>query len=139
MRSPKLFACRKTFVSPFSCRPAVAPFALCRRLQERWITITTGENQDAHTKRQRQNRRSRIFQEDGENKTLFLSREWWLSPSLKAGVTVTLSDVSRYGDVQVEIRTNGTLNWRAWSLPEYFLWNEHASQCDLTGGRIRRP
>jgi hypothetical protein len=30
----------------------------------RWTTITTGENQDAHTKRQRQNRRSRIFQED---------------------------------------------------------------------------
>jgi hypothetical protein len=39
------------------------PFA-ARELTRRWTTITTGENQDAHTKRQRQNRRSRIFQED---------------------------------------------------------------------------
>ncbi|MDK4552295.1 hypothetical protein OQ853_23785 (plasmid) [Enterobacter roggenkampii] len=33
-----------------------------------------------------------------------------------------LSDVSRYGDVQVEIRTNGTLNWRAWSFEPDFLF-----------------
>lgn len=40
---------------------------------------------------------------------------------LKEGVTVTVSDVSRYGDVQVEIRTNGHLNWRAWSFESGFL------------------
>lgn len=41
--------------------------------------------------------------------------------SLKAGVSVTLSDVSRHGDVQVEIRTNRTLNRRAWSFePDFF-------------------
>jgi hypothetical protein len=40
----------------------------------------------------------------------------------ESGVTVTLSDVSRYGDVQVEIRTNGTLNWRAWSFEPDFLF-----------------
>jgi hypothetical protein len=38
----------------------------------------------------------------------------------ESGVTV---DVSRYGDVQVEIRTNGTLNWRAWSFEPDFLLN----------------
>ncbi|MGK0602955.1 hypothetical protein [Yokenella regensburgei] len=37
------------------------------------------------------------------------------SDDLKKGVQVTTSEVSRYGDVQVEIRTNGLLNWRAWS------------------------
>ncbi|MDE4076579.1 hypothetical protein PWP92_20065 [Enterobacter hormaechei subsp. xiangfangensis] len=36
--------------------------------------------------------------------------------------SATLSDVSRYGDVQVEIRTNGTLNWRAWSFEPDFLF-----------------
>ncbi len=62
----------KTFCVPqnFRLRPSPAalpllplPFA-ARELTRRWTTITTGENQDAHTKRQRQNRRSRIFQED---------------------------------------------------------------------------
>ncbi|TOY95494.1 hypothetical protein DI388_23655 [Escherichia coli] len=41
------------------------PLLLCPLPREnspgRWTTITTGENQDAHTKRQRQNRRSRIY------------------------------------------------------------------------------
>ena len=40
---------------------------------------------------------------------------------LKDGVTVTVSEVSRYGDVQVEIRTHGQLNWRAWSFESGFL------------------
>ncbi|EOC0003178.1 hypothetical protein FZI24_09355 [Cronobacter sakazakii] len=42
--------------------------------------------------------------------------------ALKAGVTVTVSEVSSYGDVQVEIRTNGKLNWRAWSFEPDFLF-----------------
>ncbi len=59
--------------------------------------------------------------------------------SLKAGVTVTLSDVSRYGDVQVEIRTNGTLNWRAWSFEPDFLFElkrKPAIRAVLTGSRM---
>lgn len=40
---------------------------------------------------------------------------------LKEGVTVTVSEVSRYGDVQVEIRHNGLLRWRAWSFEPGFL------------------
>jgi hypothetical protein len=116
----------KTLVSALSFRPS--PLLLCPLPREnspgRWTTITTGENQDAHTKRQRQNRRSRIFQEDGEEQNpVSVAREWVAqATSLKAGVTVTLSDVSRYGDVQVEIRTNGTLNWRAWSFEPDFLF-----------------
>jgi hypothetical protein len=91
----------------------------------RWTTITTGENQDAHTKRQRQNRRSRIFQEDGEGQnTVAIARECVAqATSLKAGVTVTLSDVNRYGDIQVEIRTHGLLNWRAWSFEPDFVFD----------------
>jgi hypothetical protein len=62
----------KTFCVPQNFRlrpsPAALPLLLCPLPREnspgRWTTITTGENQDAHTKRQRQNRRSRIFQED---------------------------------------------------------------------------
>jgi hypothetical protein len=63
---PKLFACRKTFVSALLLPPRRCSFCPLPRENSpgRWTTITTGENQDAHTKRQRQNRRSRIFQED---------------------------------------------------------------------------
>jgi hypothetical protein len=43
-------------------------FALCRRgtHQGDGLTIARGEMKNAHTKRQRQNRHRRIFQEDGE-------------------------------------------------------------------------
>lgn len=58
-----------------------------------------------------------------EQNPVSVAREWVAqATSLKAGVTVTLSDVSRYGDVQVEIRTNGTLNWRDWSFEPDFLF-----------------
>ncbi|ENA0508926.1 hypothetical protein ABK735_21065 [Enterobacter kobei] len=58
-----------------------------------------------------------------EQNPVSVAREWVAQATvLKAGVTVTLSDVSRYGDVQVEIRTNGTLNWRAWSFEPDFLF-----------------
>ncbi|ELN2577948.1 MULTISPECIES: hypothetical protein [unclassified Enterobacter] len=58
-----------------------------------------------------------------EQNPVSVAREWVAqATSLKAGVTITLSDVSRYGDVQVEIRTNGTLNWRAWSFEPDFLF-----------------
>lgn len=40
---------------------------------------------------------------------------------LKEGVTVTVSEMNRYGDVQAEIRTHGLLNWRAWSFEPDFL------------------
>lgn len=40
---------------------------------------------------------------------------------LKEGVTVSLSEVNRYGDVQAEIRAHGRLNWRAWSFEPDFL------------------
>ena len=40
---------------------------------------------------------------------------------LKEGVTVSLSEVNRYGDVQAEIRNHGRLNWRAWSFEPDFL------------------
>ncbi|MBZ7150461.1 hypothetical protein FMK53_23095 [Klebsiella michiganensis] len=47
--------------------PPLTALLLCPVPREnspgRWTTITTGENQNAHTKRQ--NRRSRIFQKDG--------------------------------------------------------------------------
>ncbi|MEI9545001.1 hypothetical protein, partial [Citrobacter braakii] len=43
------------------------------------------------------------------------------STNLKKGVTVTIAEVDRYGDVQVEIRTNGLLNWRAWSFEPDFI------------------
>ncbi|HFK3208300.1 TPA: hypothetical protein ACG1H7_004655 [Citrobacter freundii] len=43
------------------------------------------------------------------------------SINLKKGVTVTIAEVDRYGDVQVEIRTNGLLNWRAWSFEPDFI------------------
>jgi hypothetical protein len=79
-------------------------------------------NQDAHTKRQRQNRRSESSRKMGEEQNpVSVAREWVAqATSLKAG---SPSDVSRYGDVQVEIRTNGTLNWRAWSFEPDFLLN----------------
>ncbi|MGM9496547.1 hypothetical protein ACTA1C_23585, partial [Enterobacter hormaechei subsp. xiangfangensis] len=58
-----------------------------------------------------------------EQNPVSVAREWVAqATALKAGVTVTVSDVSRYGDVQVEIRTNGTLNWRAWSFEPDFLF-----------------
>lgn len=55
-----------------------------------------------------------LTREMGEEQTpVSVAREWVAqATSLKAGITVTLSDVSRYGDVQVESRTNGTLNRR---------------------------
>ena len=43
------------------------------------------------------------------------------SSGLREGVNITVSEVSRYGDVQVEIRTNGFLNWRAWSFEPDFM------------------
>lgn len=43
------------------------------------------------------------------------------SASMKSGVQVTCSEVSRHGDVQVEIRTDGRLEWRAWSFEPDFL------------------
>ena len=43
------------------------------------------------------------------------------SINLKKGVTVTIAEVDLYGDVQVEIRTNGLLNWRAWSFEPDFI------------------
>lgn len=42
-------------------------------------------------------------------------------PGLKAGVTVTEADVSRCGDIQVEISVNGDLHWRAWSFEQEFM------------------
>ena len=68
MHSAKTFCeyPQKLLSAPLSFLPS--PLLLCPLPREnspgRWTTITTGENQDAHTKRQRQNRRSRIFQED---------------------------------------------------------------------------
>jgi hypothetical protein len=44
------------------------------------------------------------------------------SIALKDGVEVTQSEVSRYGDVQIEIRQNGGLVWRAWSFQPDFMW-----------------
>ncbi len=41
--------------------------------------------------------------------------------NLREGVEITVADVNRYGDVQVEIRTHGLLNWRAWSFEPDFL------------------
>ena len=74
-----------------------------------------------------------------EQNPVSVAREWVAqATALKAGVTVTLSDVSRYGDVQVEIRTNGTLNWRAWSFEPDFLFElkrNLAIRADVTGGR----
>ena len=59
---------------------------------------------------------------EGQN-PVSVAQEWVAqATALKAGVTVTLSGVSRYGDVQVEIRTRGTLNWRAWSFEPDFLF-----------------
>jgi hypothetical protein len=58
-----------------------------------------------------------------EQNLVSVAKEWVAqATALKAGVTVTVSDVSRYGDVQVEIRTNGTLNWRARSFQPDFLF-----------------
>lgn len=61
-----------------------------------------------------------------EQNPVSVAREWVAqATSLKAGVTIILSDVSRYGDVQVEIRTNGTLNWHAWSFEPDFLFVQY--------------
>jgi hypothetical protein len=123
----------KTFCVPqnFSLRPFLPPFAVAplpfaaRELTREMDNHHHRRNQDAHTKRQRQNRRSGIFQEDGgRTKPCFCRTGVGGSGHFaESGVTVTLSDVSRYGDVQVEIRTNGTLNWRAWSFEPDFLLN----------------
>ncbi|WP_130100545.1 hypothetical protein [Siccibacter turicensis] len=40
---------------------------------------------------------------------------------LAKGMTVTIADISRHGDVQVEIRKLGQLDWRAWSFEPDFL------------------
>ncbi|WP_436877910.1 hypothetical protein [Siccibacter turicensis] len=40
---------------------------------------------------------------------------------LPEGVRVTITDISRHGDVQVEIRKFGVLDWRAWSFEPDFL------------------
>ena len=59
-----------------------------------------------------------------EQNTVAIARECVAqATSLKAGVTVTLSDVNRYGDIQVEIRTHGLLNWRAWSFEPDFVFD----------------
>jgi len=76
--------------------------------------------QDAHTKRQRQNRRSGIFQEDGGRTKPYFCRTG-VGGSGHLAESGGHRDVSRYGDVQVEIRTNGTLNWHAWSFEPDFL------------------
>jgi hypothetical protein len=58
---------------------------------------------------------------EGQN-TVAIAREYVAqATSLKAGVTVTLSEVNRCGDIQVEIRTHGLLNWRAWSFEPDFV------------------
>ncbi|MFK8940656.1 hypothetical protein, partial [Enterobacter sp. 01-M-03-SI-ECC_S142] len=97
MHSAKTFCVPQKLSSPpFSCRPAVAPLPFAAQESSRKM----GEEQNP----------------------VSVAREWVAqATSLKAGVTVTLSDVSRYGDVQVEIRTNGTLNWHAWSFEPDFL------------------
>lgn len=54
--------------------------------------------------------------------TVTVAREYVAqATALKEGVTVTLSEVNRYGDIQAEIRTHGLLNWRAWSFEADFL------------------
>ncbi|HDR2795223.1 TPA: hypothetical protein QCK11_004156 [Enterobacter asburiae] len=54
--------------------------------------------------------------------TVAVAREYVAqATALKEGVTVTLSEVNRYGDIQAEIRTHGLLNWRAWSFEADFL------------------
>ncbi len=52
------------------------------------------------------------------------------SGRFKKGVTVSMADVSRYGDIQVEIRVEGRLDWRAWSFEPDFLTDleRHLSQ-----------
>lgn len=40
---------------------------------------------------------------------------------VQEGVTVTVANITRYGDVQVEIRRNGFLDWHAWSFEPAFL------------------
>ncbi|WP_442341988.1 hypothetical protein, partial [Enterobacter hormaechei] len=117
----------KTFVSaPFLPPFAVAPFALCRERTHQ------GDGQPSPQEKTRMHTRNvnvkTAAQESSrkmgeEQNPVSVAREWVAqATSLKAGVTVTLSDVSRYGDVQVEIRTNGTLNWRAWSFEPDFLF-----------------
>ena len=115
MHSAKSFCGTQKLLSPpFSCRPAVATRPLPRENSPgRWTTITTGETAAQESSRKM----------GEEQNPVSVAREWVAqATSLKAGVTVTLSDVSRYGDVQVEIRTNGTLNWRAWSFEPDFLF-----------------
>ncbi|MDP5163443.1 hypothetical protein Q9320_22735 [Enterobacter ludwigii] len=57
-----------------------------------------------------------------EQNPVSVAKEWVAqATALKAGVTVTVSGVSRHGDVQVEIRTHGLLNWHAWSFEPDFL------------------
>ncbi|WP_232964401.1 hypothetical protein [Enterobacter hormaechei] len=88
---------QKLLSAPFSCRPAVAPLPFAARELTREM--------------------------EEEQNPVSVAKEWVAqATALKEGVTVTVSDVSRYGDVQVEIRTNGTLNWRAWSFQPDFLF-----------------
>jgi hypothetical protein len=49
------------------------------------------------------------------------------SAALRDGVTVTVSEVSRYGDVQVEICRNGLLEWHAWSFEPDFMFDLESS------------
>jgi len=127
MHAAKTFCVtQKLSSAPFSCRPAVAPFALCRERTHQ------GDGQPSPQEKTRMHTRnvnvktaapesSRKIGE--EQNPVSVAREWVAqATSLKDGVTVTLSDVSRYGDVQVEIRTNGTLNWRDWSFEPDFLF-----------------
>ncbi|KMK87552.1 hypothetical protein KCQ_04911 [Pectobacterium atrosepticum ICMP 1526] len=42
-------------------------------------------------------------------------------PMLKQGTTVGVSNVTKYGDEQIEIRREGGLYWRAWTFEDGFL------------------
>jgi len=116
----------KTFVCALFLPPRRRSFALCRerthlgdgqpspqektRMHTRNVNVKTAAQESSRKMEEEQN-------------LVSVAKEWVAqATALKAGVTVTVSDVSRYGDVQVEIRTNGTLNWRAWSFQPDFLF-----------------
>jgi hypothetical protein len=121
---PKLFACRKNFsLRPFPPPFAVAPlpFAareLTREMDNHHHRRKPGCTRNVNVKTAAQESSRKMGEEQNP---VSVAREWVAqATSLKAGSPS--SDVSRYGDVQVEIRTNGTLNWRAWSFEPDFLF-----------------
>jgi hypothetical protein len=89
MHSAKTFCVPQNFrLRPFPSALRRCSFALCReRTHQEMDNHHHRRNQDAHTKRQRQNRRSRIFQEDGEEQNpVSVAREWVAqATSLKGG------------------------------------------------------